>query len=429
MNTTAINGKFDTYETVSSDAGPSRTEMSLMDRWARSLVLKMMDRIRYGRIVLTDGEQQWTLGREQGLTARIAVLHPGFYRKLLFGGSIGAGEAYVERLWESEDLVMLVRLMALNMAQLDKMEHGFAWLLRPFQLLAHFGNRNSRRGARRNILSHYDLGNDMYKSFLDPTMMYSSAIYPEKESSLEEASLNKLAVVCRKLDLKPTDRVLEIGSGWGGFAVYAARNFGCHVTTTTISEAQYEEAKKRIAAEGLEDRITLLKSDYRDLDGEYDKLASIEMIEAVGHKYLPEFFRKCGSLLKSGGAMLLQAITIVDQRYDSYVRSVDFIQRHIFPGGSVLSNRRMVELIASETDMVVRHLEDFGFDYARTLKDWRQRFNASFSSLKDKGYDETFKRLWKYYLAYCEGGFREQAISVVHIVATRPGDPRREVDL
>ena len=429
MNTTAIKENFDTYNNGSSEASASLANVSLMDRWARSLVLKMMDRIQYGRIVLTDGENQWTLGREKGLTARIDVLHPEFYRKLLFGGSIGAGEAYVEHLWETEDLVLLVRLMALNMAQLDKMEHGFAWLLRPFQLLAHFGNRNSRRGAKQNILSHYDLGNDMYKSFLDPTMMYSSAIYPDAESSLEEASLNKLAVVCRKLDLKPADRVLEIGTGWGGFAIYAARNFGCHVTTTTISDAQYEEAKRRIAAEDLEDRITLLNKDYRDLDGEYDKLASIEMIEAVGHKYLPEFFRKCGSLLKRGGTMLLQAITIVDQRYGSYARSVDFIQRHIFPGGSVLSNRRMVELIASETDMVVRHLEDFGLDYARTLKDWRHRFDASFSSLKDKGYDETFRRLWEYYLAYCEGGFREQAISVVHIVSTRPGDPRREVDL
>ena len=429
MNTTAIKENFDTYSNCSSEASASLANVSLTDRWARSLVLKMMDRIQYGRIVLTDGENQWTLGREQGLTARIDVLRPEFYRKLLFGGSIGAGEAYVEHLWETEDLVLLVRLMALNMAQLDKMEHGFAWLLRPFQLLAHFGNRNSRRGAKQNILSHYDLGNDMYKSFLDTAMMYSSAIYPDAESSLEEASLNKLAVVCRKLDLKPADRVLEIGTGWGGFAIYAARNFGCHVTTTTISDAQYEEAKKRIAAEGLEDRISLLKEDYRDLTGEYDKLVSIEMIEAVGDNYLPDFFRTCGRLLKKGGVMLLQAITIVDQRYDYYARSVDFIQRHIFPGGNVLSNRRMIDLIASETDMVVRHLEDFGHDYARTLKDWRHRFNASFSFLKDKGYDETFKRLWEYYLAYCEGGFREQAISVVHIVATRPGDPGREVDL
>lgn len=424
MKTAEINDNLNTCKSVSSESN-----ISVTDKWARSLVLKMLDRIQHGRIVLTEGDDQRILGRAQGVTARITVRHPGFYGKLLFGGSIGVGEAYVDHLWDSEDLVALVRLMALNTEQLNKMERGFAWLLRPFQLFSHYRNRNSRRGARRNILSHYDLGNDMYKSFLDPTMMYSSAIYPQKESSLEDASLNKLDVVCRKLDLKPTDRVVEIGAGWGGFAIYAARNYGCRVTTTTISDAQYEEAGRRIAASGLADRITLLKQDYRDLTGRYDKLVSIEMIEAVGHKYLPEFFRKCGSLLEKDGVMLLQAITIVDQRYDSYVRSVDFIQRHIFPGGSVPSNHRMIDLIARETDMVVRHMEDFGRHYARTLKDWRRRFDAAFSSLMEKGYDETFRRLWEYYFAYCEGGFRERAISVVHIVATRPGNRKYEVDL
>lgn len=415
MNTTVTTKTRLTSENKASAALPST-----MDRWARSILLKMLDKIRFGQIVLTDGQQKWRLGREQGLVAHLTVRRPAFYRKMLFGGSIGAGEAYVDHLWDSDDLIALIRLMALNMDQLDKMDRGFAWLLRPYQLIKHAANRNSRQGAKQNILSHYDLGNEMYQSFLDPAMMYSSAIYPSQKSTLDEASLNKLAVICNKLDLKPTDRVVEIGSGWGGFAIYAASNYGCHVTTTTISDAQYQEAKRRVSAAGLSHQIKLLKKDYRDLSGKFDKLVSIEMIEAVGHKYLPEFFKKCAKLLKRDGVMLLQAITVIDQRYDFYVRSVEFLQRHIFPGGSVLSNNHMLHLLTAETDMVVRHLDDFGFDYARTLKDWRHRFIRAFSSLRKKGYDERFKRLWEYYLAYCEGGFWERAVSVVHLVATRP---------
>jgi cyclopropane-fatty-acyl-phospholipid synthase len=252
-------------------------------------------------------------------------------------------------------------------------------------------------------------------------MMYSSAIYAEKSSSLEEASINKLEVICNKLDLKETDRVIEIGTGWGGFAIHAAKNYGCHVTTTTISEAQYREAKERVQAAGLEDKITLLKKDYRDLSGQYDKLVSIEMIEAVGYNYLSEYFRKCGSLLKDNGLMLIQAITIQDQKFNQYARSVDFIQRHIFPGGCLASNRKMLELICDTTNMVVQNLEDYGIHYARTLKEWRKRFNANFSKLQDHGFDERFRRLWEFYLCYCEGGFLEKSISVVQLVAAKPG--------
>ena len=338
------------------------------------------------------------------------------------GGSIGGGEAYVDQLWKVDDLTALVRIMVLNMSLLDRMERGLAWLLRPLDLLRHALNSNSKTRSKRNILAHYDLGNDMYEAFLDPTMMYSSAIYPRAESSLEEASAFKLATICKKIDLQPTDHVIEIGTGWGGFAIYAARNYGCHVTTTTISEAQYEEAHRRVVQAGLSDKITLLRSDYRDLSGVYDKLVSIEMIEAVGHRFLPAFFKKCGELLKPDGKMLLQAITITDQKYKQYAGTVDFIQRYIFPGGCLPSNTRMLQLISEKTDMVVRQIDDFGFDYARTLKDWRNRFNDSFGSLRNKGYDETFKRLWEYYLCYCEGGFLERSISVVHVVATRPGN-------
>jgi cyclopropane-fatty-acyl-phospholipid synthase len=381
-----------------------------------------MMKLQHGQLILQEGDNRWAFGKDEPPRAHVIVKSRRVYRKVLFGGSIGAGEAYVDKLWEVDDLTALVRIMVLNMSLLDRMERGFAWLRRPFDLFRHLLNSNHKRGARRNILAHYDLGNDMYQTFLDPKMMYSSAIYPEEESSLEEASAYKLYLICKKLNLQPTDRIIEIGTGWGGFAIHAAQNFGSHVTTTTISDAQYEEARKRVAQAGLEDRITLLRSDYRELSGKYDKLVSIEMIEAVGHRFLPGFFEKCGQLLKPDGKMLLQAITITDQKYEQYAHTVDFIQRYIFPGGCLPSNTKMLQLIAEKTDMVVRHIDDFGFDYARTIKDWRVRFNEAYASLSNKGYDESFKRLWEYYLCYCEGGFLERSISVVHLIATRPGN-------
>lgn len=390
-------------------------------RLAKKALLALLGHLKEGQLTLEDDEGQHRFGAGEPV-ALLKVRDPAFYPKVLLGGSIGAGEAYVAGLWDSPALVNLVRIMVLNLPMLDSLERRLAWLTWPVQRLAHLANRNSKSGSKRNILAHYDLGNTLYKSFLDDSLMYSSALYPHPEASLEEAQQHRLAVICEKLDLKPGDRLLEIGTGWGGLALYAARHYGCHVTTTTISEAQYQEAKARVAAEGLGERITLLKEDYRDLKGQYDKLVSIEMIEAVGHRYLPGFFAKCQSLLKPDGLMLLQAITIGDQRYDSYAGSVDFIQRYIFPGGCLPSNTRMLSLMTAHTDFVVRDLKDFGFDYARTLAEWRRRFHGAFEGLRSQGYDERFKRLWDYYLCYCEGGFWERAISVVHLVATRPGN-------
>ncbi len=395
---------------------------SFIDRLAKQMVFRLLGGLQFGQIVVRDGGGHWTFGTDQTLAAHITVRDSSFYRQVLFGGSIGAGEAYIDHLWDVDDLAVLSRIMVLNMDLLDRMERGLGWILQIFRLLGHGVNINSRKGSKRNILAHYDLGNEMYRSFLDPTMMYSSAIYPKASSTLEEASHHKLEIICKKLDLQPTDRVIEIGSGWGGFAIHAARNYGCHVTTTTISDAQYAEAKSRIEAAGLTDRITLLQSDYRDLHGSFDKLVSIEMVEAVGRQYLPTFFKKCGELLAENGTMLLQAITIRDNKYNQYARSVDFIQRHIFPGGHVPSVTKMLNLITEKTDMVVRSLDDFGLDYARTLRDWRGRFIKAFPSLREHGYDERFRRLWEYYLCYCEGGFQERSISVVHLVASRPGN-------
>lgn len=400
---------------------------SLPSRLGKSLFVKFLKTIEHGRLIVHDGAEVMTFGPKSSLCARITVLDQRFYGKVVLGGSVGAGEAYIDRFWDTGDLVTVIRIIARNIDLLNRFEKRYGWLFRPYQMLQHRRNRNSRSGSRRNISSHYDLGNDLYRSFLDRTMMYSSAIYPAPWSSLEEASTHKLDRICKKLDLQPADHVIEIGSGWGGFAIHAAANYDCRVTTTTISEAQFQEAKERIQAAGLGDKITLLKQDYRDLSGEYDKLVSIEMIEAVGHAYLPEYFSTCSRLLKKTGRMLIQAITINDQEYKRYIRGVDFIQRHVFPGGSLVSNRTMIDLISEKTDMVVRGLHDFGLDYARTLHDWQARFNRNFESLEPLGYDDRFRRLWNFYLAYCRGGFMERTISVVHLVANKPNHGLQEL--
>ncbi len=393
--------------------------------WARKLFLRMLSTVETGQLTVREQDQRWQFGNDGDLRAELVILDPGAWQKILFGGSIGAGESYIETLWDVDDLPALIRIMLRNSSVVDRMDRGLSWLVRPLQLIRHFANRNSRVGAKKNIGAHYDLGNELYQTFLDPTLLYSSAIFPDETTPLEQAQQYKLERICQLLALQPTDSVIEIGSGWGGFALHAAGRYGCHVTTTTISDAQYEEARKRVDAAGLSDKITLLRDDYRDLTGRYDKLVSIEMIEAVGHRYLPFFLRKCGELLQPDGRMLLQAITIADQRYDSYARGVDFIQRHIFPGGCLLSNSRMLRLIAEQTDMVVRKIDDFGFDYARTLQEWRKRFAEATPRLEQLGYDRRFRRMWNFYFCYCEGGFLERAISVVHLVATRPQNRQR----
>lgn len=342
--------------------------------WSRSVVLRLLIGLKYGRLIVREGRHTMVFGLDDSLTATIQVNDPSFYARLLSAGSIGAGEAYIDGLWDADDLTAVVRILVVNQEVLSQLEQKVSWLLTPINRLRHLFNGNSRSGSKKNILAHYDLGNDMYRSFLDPTMMYSAAVYPDESSSLEDASRYKLDLICRRLNLQSRDRVIEIGSGWGGFAIHAALHYGCHVTTTTISDAQYAEAQKRVEALNLGDRITLLKKDYRDLEGRFDKLVSIEMIEAVGHRFLPGFIATCSRLLKEDGAMLIQAITIKEQLYRSYLNGVDFIQRHVFPGGCLLSNQRLVSLLGDNSDMVVRSIDDYGFDYARTLKDWRSRF-------------------------------------------------------
>jgi cyclopropane-fatty-acyl-phospholipid synthase len=338
----------------------------------------------------------------------------------LTGGSIGAGEAYMEGLWSAEDLTTVMRLLAINQNAFEGMEKGLARLTAPFHKAYHFVRKNTKVGSRKNILAHYDLGNDFYALFLDETMTYSCAVFEPKASTLKEASGAKYDRICRKLRLAPGDRVVEIGTGWGGFAVHAAGNYGVHVTTTTISDAQHQYAGRRIQAEGLEDRIRLLKKDYRELDGKFDKLVSIEMIEAVGHHYLPAFFSSCSQLLEDDGMMALQTITIGDHRFERHKRTVDFIKRYIFPGSCIPSIAAIGRAVAGATDLRMVHLEDITPHYARTLREWRRRFFANIDKVRALGFSDTFIRMWDFYLCYCEGGFAERYIGDVQMLFAKP---------
>lgn len=392
---------------------------------ARSAVLTQLRNLRQGRLRLIYQDQQWLFGDVgSALHAEVEIFDEAAWGMVAANGSIGAGEAYIHGYWRSPDLAAVTRLFVANLEVLDALEGGLARLGRPILRLLHWVNRNSRRGARRNILAHYDLGNALFERLLDPTMMYSAAMFDSLEQSLEQAQLNKLERICAKLALRPDDHLLEIGSGWGSLAIHAATHHGCRVTTTTLSEAQYAHTLQRVQDLGLQHRITVLREDYRDLGGRFDKLVSIEMIEAVGHRYLPVYFQRCASLLKDDGLMLLQAITIRDQRYEQARRSVDFIQRYIFPGGALPSLSVMLQTASSHTALNLVHMEDFGLDYARTLQHWRDNLRQSRTALTELGYDDTFQRLWEFYLCYCQGGFEERTIGVAQLLWAAPAAHR-----
>lgn len=383
--------------------------------------------IRHGRITLSDGGTRFHYGAPSArcpLEAAVHVHDPRFWSELAFGGSIGAGEAYMEGYWSTDDLTALVRILLQNREVLDGLETGLARLTAPLQKGLHWLNRNTRTGSRRNVAAHYDLGNDFFALFLDPTMMYSSAIFERPGMTLEQAQRARLEGICAKLDLRATDHLLEIGTGWGGMAIHAAQRYGCRVTSTTISREQFALARERVAAAGVADRVTLLLDDYRDLRGRYDKLVSIEMIEAVGHLYFEDYFSQCGRLLKDDGLMLLQAITIADQRYEAALGSVDFIQRHIFPGSTIPSVTAMLASLTRSSDMKLVHLEDIGPHYATTLRRWRENFLGNIDAVRALGYPERFVRMWEFYLCYCEGGFEERAIGDVQMLLAKPGSRR-----
>ncbi|MEZ6071557.1 MAG: cyclopropane-fatty-acyl-phospholipid synthase family protein [Pirellulales bacterium] len=330
------------------------------------------------------------------------------------------GEAYVDGDIESDDLTAVLRVLARNLGVSTAVDGGVSSIARWRDILWHCLRSNTIIGSRRNIAAHYDLSNEFFATFLDPTMTYSCGVFEQPDATMQQASLSKYARICQKLRLQPSDRVLEIGSGWGGFARYAALNVGCHVTSTTISQNQFEYTRRSLEDAGIDDRVTLLQRDYRQLEGRFDKLVSIEMIEAVGERYLPVFFNKCCELLRPDGAMLLQAITIPDHRYDHYRRSVDFIQKHVFPGGFLPCSAAIGDCLRRQTDFRMFSWEEIGPHYAKTLRRWRQAFRQNVSDVRALGFDDRFVRLWEYYLRYCEAGFAERQIGAAQLVLTKP---------
>ena len=389
----------------------------------RKLLFAQLRKITEGHLTLIDTQGTHHFGSSStanSLRATLHINHPQLYADAAFGGSVGAGEAYIRGLWTCDDLVSLVRIFVINREVLNGMDSGWSLISQPFLKLFHFWNRNSKSGSARNIAAHYDIGNELYELMLDETMAYSCGIFDSPETSLYQASIAKFDAACRKLDLNANDHLLEIGTGWGGLAIYAAQHYGCRVTTTTISSEQYALAKSKIQAAGLSDRITLLLQDYRDLTGQYDKLVSIEMIEAVGARFLDTYLSTCARLLKPEGAMLLQAITIQDQLYAQALKSVDYIQRFIFPGSFIPSVTAISDSLNKATDFKIFNLEDIGPHYATTLRHWRERFFANLPKVKQLGYSESFIRMWEYYLCYCEGGFAERQLGVVQMLLTKP---------
>jgi cyclopropane-fatty-acyl-phospholipid synthase len=415
---------------MASCATTAAPKLRRLDRACRSALERRLVSLSDAALTLVDASGTETFGSTSpsGLHAAVTVHDPSFYRAVVTRGVLGAAEAYVDGAWDADDLLAVVRILARNRGVTERMNGGLARAagasLRAFARL----HRNTRAGARRNIEAHYDLGNDFFATFLDETLAYSCAVWDgAADAPLAAASLAKFERICRKLDLRPEDHVLEIGGGFGGFAIHAAARYGCRVTTATISRRQLELARARVEAAGLADRVEVVFRDYRDLAGVYDKVVSIEMIEAVGHEFMDEFFRRCAARLKPDGLCLIQAITIPDQDFEASKRSVDFIKRYIFPGGSLPSVWSMGDAIKRATDFRVLHMEEISSHYARTLAEWRRRFRAARERLRASGCSERFLRTWEFYFCYCEGGFRERAIGSVQLLLERPLGRREPV--
>ena len=388
---------------------------------ARRLVLARLSSLASGWLRVREPQGVHDFGAGPGISAEIQVQDAAFFSELAFGGSVGAAESYMLGHWRADDLTALMRLLLRNRAALDGLERGLARLSAPLRGLAHWLHRNTRAGSRRNIAAHYDLGNDFFRLMLDESMMYSCALFERPEMTLAEAQEAKLDRICRALALGPSDHVLEIGTGWGAFAMHAAGRYGCRVTTTTISPSQFELARERVRAAGLEGRVNLLLEDYRDLSGTYDKIVSIEMIEAIGHRQYGEFFRQVAARLAPRGRMLLQTITIADHLYAGTRDDVDFVKRYVFPGACIPAVSALAEAMARNSDLRILELQDIGPHYATTLARWRDNFFANIEQVRALGYPESFIRLWEFYLCYCEAGFAEGQLGDAQILLARPG--------
>jgi len=394
-----------------------------LTRQARQILCGMGQYLRWGRIVVREGERELRFGeeREGEPSVRIEVRDPRFWKRVLFGGQIGAGEAYMDGDWTTDDLPSLVRVVVRNEQIMAGLDRGWRWLTWPVHAVRHWFRPNTRRGSRQNIREHYDLSNAFFETFLDPTMTYSCGVFERPDAAMEDASRAKYDRICRKLRLGPDDHVVEIGTGWGGFAIHAAGKYGCRVTTTTISENQHRLAVERVRMAGLTDRVRVLLEDYGDLRGTFSKLVSIEMIEAVGHRFLGRFFEVCSNLLASDGVMAIQAITIPDQAYERSVRDVDFIKRYIFPGGQCPSIAAMLEAVRNHTDLRLYGLEDLTEHYVITLTRWRETFFSHLDRVRQLGFDDRFIRMWDFYLSLCAGSFAERYTGLVQMVLVKPG--------
>ena len=374
-------------------------------------VLKNFKHLKNGYIKIVDGNNVYEVGnKSESLKCEINIISIDFYVFIGSGGLLGATEAYAAGLWECSDLVILTQIMVRNHKLMSHLDSGVAKLLIPINKFIHYTKRNTILGSKKNIMAHYDLGNDFYKLWLDKTMTYSCAYFDNNETTLEEASIKKLDMLCKKLKLTKHDSVLEIGTGWGSFAIHAASNYGCKVTTTTISNEQYIYTKELIKKLRLEHLITLVNKDYRHLEGTYDKIVSIEMIEAVGHKNVPTYFKIVSNLLKEGGLFAMQGITYNDQKFDIYKNSVDFINKYIFPGSCLISISQVSDIVKKNTKFDFIDLEDITKHYAITLSKWRETFLEKTDEVKKLGFSDTFIRLWEFYLTYCEAGFLEKNI-------------------
>lgn len=387
---------------------------------ARDIALRLLGRIRTGSLTVTEGAQRWTFG--SGEPAATVDIHDArVWRAVVRGGSRGMAETYADGLWDSPALVDVIRVAALNVTGIDELRRKISVVREPFQRARAAIDRNTPARNRRDIAAHYDLGNELFGLMLDPTLMYSGAFFARDDMTLHEASVAKLDLICDKLDLGPGDHLLEIGTGWGGLAVHAAKRSGCRVTTTTISREQHSLAVDRVQSEGLQDRVTVLLEDYRDLRGTYSKLVSVEMIEAVGWQDFGTFFAKCSSLLEPDGLMLLQAITMDDRAYMVERASKSFIRTLVFPNGCLPSQEVIARCVARDTDLRTVQLEDLSEHYARTLRHWRENLEGAAAELEEHGYDERFRRLWRMYLSYCEAGFAERRIGLIQSVLAKPG--------
>lgn len=395
--------------------------LNIMQQSVRRRLFRTLSELRHGCLEISDSLGSQLLGdSDRTDVCQIVVSDPRFYTLLMTDGSLGFADAWIRGFWSTNDLTGLLQIFSRNLDVLSGSEGWLANVAMQFRRIAGRLTDNTLSGSRRNIAAHYDLSNEFFDLFLDPTMMYSSAWFESQDSTLEEASTAKLEKICQKLQLTADHRVVEIGTGWGGFALHATQNHGCHVTTTTISAKQHQRAQQRFSAAGIDDQVNLLDSDYRDLEGTYDRLVSIEMVEAVGERWLPTYFRKCGELLRPGGRFAIQAIVMPESRYDSYRRRKDFIQEYIFPGGFLPTVTTMQSAVAHQTNLSLESVEDMSLHYARTLNCWRERFHQRLDDIRSLGFDDEFIRTWDYYFAYCEAAFREHAVRVVQMVWEKP---------